>query len=583
MSGRFQGWVEVVGADRITGWCVDTQALGTRPVLELLLRGQVVAQSQTSTDRPDVALYFKSQRLCGFGFERGPGLGDLQPGEVLVRPVGGTTALPFLEPHWAQAEALPAPAVAEDAGLVEGRLEVVSPELLSGWALDRRSPGQPAQVEIEVDGELVATVLANGYAQRFLAQVPDGRLGFCWPVPLGCWQGGMRRLAARVRGTATPLEGEPIPVYFPARMLPPPAPPPPPAALAPAAVAPPGLVSAVVLNRNGAALLEALFASMARHVPGPLEVVLVDHASTDASLAVAARWQERLGIRVEALGENRSFSASNNHGARLARGEYLLLLNNDISFTSNPLPAMLRLLAAPGVVAAGARLAEPVPDAEGVVRPVLHHDGIGFRLELGGGQGQACWLPYEVEAAGAVPGDAPGPVPAATAALLLLRRAEYLAMGGLDEGFDYGFEDVELCLRLGRQGGVVAMAREAVELHQRSATRTGPGVAVPSAAVAQATARRDQENRRHLLHAQGAWLKRRLRRAALEGEPGWREHGCRIGFMQCGGDAAQGMAGGLGWQGALLGWGECHAGVAAGGLGAGRCAGLGGAGGAGRV
>ena len=59
------------------------------------------------------------------------------------------------------------------------------------------------------------------------------------------------------------------------------------------------------------------------------EVVLVDSGSTDGSLdGVESRWPG-LTLRVKRLGENRGFAAANNLGARLARGQWLALLNSD--------------------------------------------------------------------------------------------------------------------------------------------------------------------------------------------------------------------------------------------------------------
>ena len=337
-----------------------------------------------------------------------------------------------------------------------------------------------------------------------------------------------------------------------------------PPALCPADAPAPGLVSAIVLNRNGAALLEALFASIAQHVRTSLEVVLVDHASSDDSLAVAARWQGKLDIRVEARTANHSFSASNNLGARLARGQHVLFLNNDIELTHDPLPAMLRALAAPGVAAVGVRLAEPVVQPDGTPRPVLHHDGIGFRLLHGGEYGRSIWLPYEVDSEAADPSQGPGMVPAATAAMLMMRREGFTRLGGFDEGFDYGLEDVDLCLRIGRHLGTLVVARDTVAIHQRSATRKLRFAAALADPVQAAAAPRELVNRHHFLRRQAAWLKRRLRQAALNNEAGWREQRFRFGFAL--GDTAEdseiahalaaAMAESTGWDAALLRWDE---------------------------
>ncbi|MBL6459317.1 glycosyltransferase [Belnapia sp. T6] len=421
---------------------------------------------------------------------------------------------------------------AEDADASQlrfrGKVELVSPELVTGWAVDALAPDRPVQLAVELDGGIVATITANRYEPRLLSLSPHGQHGFAWPVPAECWAGRARSLSIRILGAAEPLEGMPTALHPPYRLLPAPAARP--AAPVPARGMPAGMVSAIVLNRNGAALLESLFASLAEHVTTPFEVILIDHGSTDDSLAVARRWRRRLPIRIKAREGNFSYSESNNLGARMAKGQHLLFLNNDILLRSNPLPAMLRTLAAKGVAAVGARLAEPVVQPDGSLRPVLHHDGIAFRLLHGGAHARSLWLPYEIEADAADIAAGSGPAPAATAAMLLVRRADFLALGGFDEGYEYGLEDVDLCLRLGREIGSIVVARDAVAVHQRSATRGRRFAAALADPVQQEARGREIGNRQHFLRRQAAWLKRRIRAAALSGEAGWRAAPFRIGF-----------------------------------------------------
>lgn len=527
--GHLRGRLERFHGGILTGWAQDLRQPGAAVAVQLFDADRLVAETRTTEARPDLGDSF-AELLPGFRLPVPRALLDGAAHRLRV-------SLGALDLCLGQQLDITGPlgtAEVEDAEQrFRGQLETTTPERLSGWAIDNLAADRPVQVAIELDGMVIGTARADRYQPRFRSLSPHGQHGFEWAVPAECWNGRHRRLVVRIIGAAEPLPGCPAELHFPSRLLPPPAgqaPRPLPPPLRPAARPAPGLVSVIVLNRNGAALLETLFASLARHAGTPLEVVLVDHASTDESLAVAARWAEQLKIRVEARKRNHSFSASNNLGARRARGKYLLFLNNDIAFTHDPLPAMLRALSAPGVAAVGARLAEPVVQADGSLRPVLHHDGIGFRLLHGGAHGRSLWLPYEVEAEAADPSEGADAAPAATAALLLLRRADFLGIGGFDEGFDYGLEDVDLCLRLGRELGQVVVARDAVALHQRSATRGlrfAAALADPEQAGAQG---REMANRQHFLRRQSTWLKRRLRQAALAGEAGWREARCRIGF-----------------------------------------------------
>jgi len=102
------------------------------------------------------------------------------------------------------------------------------------------------------------------------------------------------------------------------------------------------VVSAVVLTRNGAALLDAFMQSWEAHQTSvPAEIIVVDHASTDNTLTLLRRWQERLPVTVIALDHNGSFSGSCNLGASRARGRYLLFVNNDIVWLQDVLPRLM--------------------------------------------------------------------------------------------------------------------------------------------------------------------------------------------------------------------------------------------------
>ena len=114
-------------------------------------------------------------------------------------------------------------------------------------------------------------------------------------------------------------------------------------------------------------------------------------------------------------------------------------------------------------------------------------------------------------------GDDPAPVPgardvlAATAACLLVDVAAVRAVGGLHDGFDYGMEDVDLCLRLGAHGPV-RVATDAVLLHEEGATRLRSDRRVRAA--------RQRANRRLLDSRHAPVLRARVVRAALAGPGG---------------------------------------------------------------
>lgn len=145
-------------------------------------------------------------------------------------------------------------------------------------------------------------------------------------------------------------------------------------------------------------------------------------------------------------GQNQGFSGANNLGARMASGEFLILMNSDV------MPAQ------PGWVQAFVEAFSALPDAGILGCKLLYEDGslqhAGMSLEP-----HADWdgLPVNHHPGKGLPDSAADGEPfratAVTAACMAIRRALYLQLGGLDEGYIIGdFEDSDLCLRAARQG-----------------------------------------------------------------------------------------------------------------------------------
>jgi GT2 family glycosyltransferase len=89
--------------------------------------------------------------------------------------------------------------------------------------------------------------------------------------------------------------------------------------------------SVIVVNWNGRHLLEECLDSVLCQQNGSLEIIVVDNGSTDGSVDFI---RERYGNRVRLieLAGNEGWAGGNNRGIEMARGEHLLLLNNDACF-----------------------------------------------------------------------------------------------------------------------------------------------------------------------------------------------------------------------------------------------------------
>jgi GT2 family glycosyltransferase len=90
-------------------------------------------------------------------------------------------------------------------------------------------------------------------------------------------------------------------------------------------------ISVIILNYNGRVWLPRCFESLERQtIFQDLEVILTDNHSSDGSDALAAAWLAKLGKGcVVQNGVNLFYCGANNNGAAVARGEFLLFLNND--------------------------------------------------------------------------------------------------------------------------------------------------------------------------------------------------------------------------------------------------------------
>ncbi len=93
------------------------------------------------------------------------------------------------------------------------------------------------------------------------------------------------------------------------------------------------LVSIITVNYNGLNHLKLLFESFRRVKYAPLEIILVDNASNDESVAFTRKYFPE--IVVLDLDQNYMFARANNEGIKKARGEICCLINNDVVVDPN--------------------------------------------------------------------------------------------------------------------------------------------------------------------------------------------------------------------------------------------------------
>ncbi len=215
-------------------------------------------------------------------------------------------------------------------------------------------------------------------------------------------------------------------------------------------------VAVVIPNRNGAGFIGTCVEAAAR--AGAAEIVVVDDGSSDESPAEATA----AGARV-AQSPGQGFAAAVAHGFAETGAPFVLLLNSDCFLDDGAIRALAAAAASDARLAlVGAGLLAPDGSNAKSHGPLL---GLvdSLRALLTGRTGRGVDRDdtglHDVEF-----------VPLACA---LARRSAWEAVGGIDVGYRFYFEDYDLCWRLGQAGWRIAVCWDATAVHVGGASSTG--------------------------------------------------------------------------------------------------------------
>lgn len=240
------------------------------------------------------------------------------------------------------------------------------------------------------------------------------------------------------------------------------------------------MISAVVVNWNGRDYLRGCLGALLAQEPPPDEVLLVDNHSDDGSRELVAA--EFPTVRVLDTGGNHGPCRARNVGVAAARHELCLLVDNDVELHPGALAELRRTLEAdPDCAVVQAR------SLCGDDPACVHYDGAHLHY-LGILVLRNWFRPLR---------DAPapqGPVGAAIALCILVRKDAFERVGGFDERLFILYEDNELSWKLRMRGHTIRLAPAAVCTH-RSGTA---GLSVRGAADGYPA-------RRLYLHSRNRW------------------------------------------------------------------------------
>jgi GT2 family glycosyltransferase len=241
------------------------------------------------------------------------------------------------------------------------------------------------------------------------------------------------------------------------------------------------LISAVVVNWNGASYLPRCLEALLDQDPPPAEVILVDNHSDDGSRELVA--QRFPSVQVVDTGANRGPCAARNLGVAKARHPFCLLIDNDVVLHPGALRRMQQtLLADPMTAVVQAR--SLCGDRENVV----HYDSAD--LHFTGVLALHNWFRPLADAT--VP---QGPVGAAVALCMLCRKVVYEEATGFDERLFILYEDNQFSYKVRMRGHRIRLDAQALCTHLGGTA----GLSVRSADDA-------YPGRRTYLHSRNRWF-----------------------------------------------------------------------------
>lgn len=223
-------------------------------------------------------------------------------------------------------------------------------------------------------------------------------------------------------------------------------------------------VSVIVVSWNVRELLLASIASILDDPELRLQVIVVDNASGDGSVAeLARRFPE---VEIVASTTNLGFGPANNVGLRRARAPRILYLNPDTVVRRGAIECMVETLdsdAAIGLV--GPRLVSADGSTQATcarrlptLRLMLFDALLVYHLPVIGPRiRHRLMTPYDLTVT--------QEVEAISGAAMLGRTSELVAQGGFDETFRHTGEDVDLCRRIRESGRRIVYATDCEVVH----------------------------------------------------------------------------------------------------------------------
>ncbi len=220
------------------------------------------------------------------------------------------------------------------------------------------------------------------------------------------------------------------------------------------------LVSVIIVNWNGKKHLKECFKSLEKlnYPKEKYEVIMVDNASSDDSVDFTRK--NFLSIKIFSMDKNYGFCKSNNEGAKIAKGEYLVFLNNDTFVEKDWLIELVKpVIVDKTIISAGCKMLKPYKINN---KNIIDYAGGKLNYELNFYEGiyeedskKFSFQKYTGFGCGAG---------------VIVERKFFLNVGGFDEYYFGGGEELELGLRAWQYGYKVLYVPSSIMIHKRLGT-----------------------------------------------------------------------------------------------------------------
>ena len=217
-------------------------------------------------------------------------------------------------------------------------------------------------------------------------------------------------------------------------------------------------VAVLVLNWNGRTLLQQFLPSWLAHIPDYADLIIVDNGSTDDSVSFLQ--EHYRDVHLLAFEENLGFAGGYNRAIEELDYQTVILLNSDVELTSGWLDQPMQLLNSSPEIAA--------------VQPTLRAQRSPKDFEYAGAAGgfiDRLGYPFcrgrifdTIEEDRGQYADS-ADLFWASGACLIIRRAVYREVGGLDTLFFAHQEEIDLCWRLNARGWRIVSAPQSIVYH----------------------------------------------------------------------------------------------------------------------